>query len=523
MKKRVTLSGKRFLMIWVVAAVVCLLMNVYAQTMETAPAVEKEPRAAFITCNEMVDEGLFESIKRRTEQAIAEGCDYLVYEIDTFGGRVDSAYNIWSYILQDINKREGLHTIAYVRTKAISAGALISVSCQNIVMKENTQIGDCAPISMGGELEGVEREKVESPLRSFFATAAQANGYPEGLLKAMVTIGIEVWRVKNLETGDYEYFESDMLPDDGTKYDLEGKKRIDSDEHLLTLSAAQALEYGISQATVQGSDDGAREGVLAFLEARDGVAIVRPLSYYQPNWSEQMVRWVTSPAVSGILMLIGMLGIYIEIKTPGIGLPAAIAVIAFGILFGSKFLIGMANWWEIGVFILGVLLLLVEIFAIPGFGVAGILGIVLIFFGLIAMMVNNPPDRLPIPVSPMDWEQLQSYMISMFLGLLGFIIVAFFLARYLPGLPVARRLILASEDSPIEVRSGGFARPSESVGVTVGQVGITTSTLRPCGIAEFDDTRLDVISQGELIEPGRKVQVVAIEGNEVIVRSVNEV
>ena len=150
----------------------------------------------------------------RTESALHEGADYLIYEISTYGGAVDAADDIAKYLIQKVAPRG--HTVAYVATEAISAGALISVSCRDIIMQENTTIGDAAPITLGGTLEGVEREKAESFVRAAFLRAAEANAYPPLLLQAMVTMQIEVYRVRNLDTGKDEFFEGDNLPTDPT-------------------------------------------------------------------------------------------------------------------------------------------------------------------------------------------------------------------------------------------------------------------------------------------------------------------
>ena len=196
----------------------------------TSPLPASSPRdakAAIIPCKGMIDPALFYSIKRRTEIALNDGADYLIYQISTYGGRVDAADDIAKYFIQDAAARG--HTVAYVATEAISAGALISVSCEDIIMRENTTIGDSAPISMGEKLEGVEREKAESFIRAAFQRAAEANGYPELLLKAMVTVQIEVYRVRNLQTGKYEFFEGDNLPTDANQYDVAGAQEINGD------------------------------------------------------------------------------------------------------------------------------------------------------------------------------------------------------------------------------------------------------------------------------------------------------
>ena len=156
-----------------------------------------EAKAAVITCKDTIDYGLYISIKRRTKIALDEGANYLIYQIEPYGGLLESADSISKYFILDIPRIDSqAHTVAYVTTEAISAGALISVSCQDIIMRENTTIGDCAPITMGGKLEGVEREKIESATRSFFVRAAKANNYPEALLKSMVSIQIEVYLIR---------------------------------------------------------------------------------------------------------------------------------------------------------------------------------------------------------------------------------------------------------------------------------------------------------------------------------------
>jgi len=182
-------------------------------------------------------------------------------------------------------------------------------------MKKATLIGDCAPIIMGGgKLEGVEREKVESPTRTYFVNAAKANGYPVALCKAMVTMNLEVYQVKNLQTNEYEYFEEEDLPTDSFVYGLEGKKLIVKGDQLLTLGADEAYSYGLARVVV---DD--LEEAVAFLEGRDKVAFGRPVETVDTNWSEGVVRWLNSPAVTGILLMVGLLGVYAELNSPGLG------------------------------------------------------------------------------------------------------------------------------------------------------------------------------------------------------------
>jgi len=479
-----------------------------------ADAGQPSAKAAVITCKGMIDDGLYKSIRRRTQVALDQGVQYLIYEIGTYGGFLDSADDISKYLILEIGKKA--RTVAYITTEAISAGAMISVSCQDIIMRENTTIGDCAPIMLGGKLEGVEREKTESFTRAAFDRAAEANGYPQALLRAMVTMQIEVYRVKNINTGEYEFFESDNLPKDPNRYDLDNKQLIVSNNEILTLTASKAFEYGITRAQVKDL-----AGALDFLAQHDGVTFVGQPMLLEPNWSEQMVRWVNSPAVMAVLVMIGLLGVYIELSTPGIGLPGMVAAICFAIIIGSKYLVGLANWVEVALFIVGVLLLMIEIFVLPGFGIAGTLGILCILAGIFGMLIRNPPDRLPWPQTSLDWQIFLNGVLGLSFGIIGFIVLIWLFARYLPKFQFLSGLILvpttAKQTSVVQV-SMTFPPEIKSTAINVGDIGEVTSTLRPTGKARFGDAIVDVVATAEFLDQGTKVKITEIHGNRVVVK-----
>ena len=484
--------------------------NISDASLESVPTA----KAVVIPCKGLIDQALFESIKRRSETAMAAGADYLVYEIGTYGGLVDAADSIAKYFIQTVGDRA--RTVAYVTTEAISAGALVSVSCNDIVMRKSTTIGDCAPITLGGKLEGVEREKAESFIRAAFQRAAEANGYPELPLKAMVTMQIEVWRVTNLQSGHWELFEGKTLPTDANEYDVEGAEEIVGPDELLTLTASQALEYGVARAVVDDLD-----GTLAFLERRDGVVFPEAPIVLDTTWSERMVSWLNSPAVMGVLIMLALLGVYIELSAPGVGLPGLVAVICFALIIGSKYLTGLANWIEIILLFAGIALLLIEFLVLPGFGIAGVLGIIFVFAGLFGMLIGNAPDQLPWPETPQDWSTLTDGLLGMAFGFVGFLVLAALFARFLPRLRFMSGLILvpaAGQGSSVL----SITAPSESkqTGVRVGDIGRVTSRLRPAGRARFGDAIVDVVATAEFLDVGTSIEIIEIHGNRVVVRSV---
>ncbi len=485
-----------------------------AEESSIAPAETQGTKAAVIICEGMIDNGLYKSIQRRTQKALDNGVEYLIYEINTFGGGLMAAYDISEYFLHEVNSKA--HTVAYVSLKAISAGALISVACEDIIMKDKTRIGDCAPIVLGGKLEGVEREKIETDTRAAFAISAEANNYPEVLLKAMVTQQIEVYKIKNITTGKDEFFEGARLPKDPNTYDLDNKELIVKSDELLTLTASEALEYGVARAVVKD-----RAEILEFLEKRDSVTFAGEPMVLETNWSEEMVRWVNSPAVMAVLVMLAMLGVYIEFNTPGVGLPGLAAVICFTIIIGSKYLIGLANWVEVALFVLGILLLLIEFLVLPGFGIAGFAGIICIFAGLFGMLIKNPPDKLPWPQDAIAWSDFTWGIVGLSLGFAGSIVLVWLLSKHLPRIQFLSGLILA----PAVPRQSGeiplsMTTPPESktLSVKMGDSGEVVSKLRPTGKAKFGDAIVDVVAEGDFLDKGTKVEIIEIHGNRVVVK-----
>jgi membrane-bound serine protease (ClpP class) len=482
------------------------------------PNISKEPnqaKAAIITCTGLIDDGLYSSIKRRANSAVDMGATYIILEIETYGGLVKSADDISKFLILDLSKRA--RTVAYVNTEAISAGAMISVSCQDIIMRANTTIGDCAPIQMGGEsMADVEREKTESFIRAVFERAAQANNYPEPLLKAMVSRHIKVWRVKNLETGKYEFFEDKNLPANANAYDINRKELIDNENEILTLTARKANEYGIARAVVNDVNE-----AIAFLAKRDNVKFAANMIKSEPNWSEQLVRMLNHPTVSGILFMVGMLAVYMELKSPGLGLPGLLALICFGIIFGSRFLTGMATWWEIAVFAVGVALLAVEIFILPGFGFAGVLGILFILISIFAILVPNRPDELPWPKPDLNnsqWNLLSNGAWSFTLGFIGFVVLAYILSKFLPKTSFWSNLIIAPAQPGVKLHADVTAAPESDAVLAIGMTGTAITILRPSGKAKFGEAIADVVAEGDYIQKEKAVKIVLIQGNRVVVR-----
>jgi membrane-bound serine protease (ClpP class) len=219
--------------------------------------------------------------------------------------------------------------------------------------------------------------------------------------------------------------------------------------------------------------------------------------------------------------MIGLLGLYIELNAPGVGLPGLVAVICFAVLFGSRFLVDLANWVETAIFAIGVILLLIEIFIIPGFGITGVAGTVCIMVGLIGILIKNKPGELPIPRDAVDWYYLRTGAFGLALGFLGFLVMAWILAKFLPRFEMFRPLMLSPYKPDDSGQSGIVMTIPANVlqkKIEVGDIGKVVKKLRPAGTARFEHAVVDVVSDGEFLDVDTIVEIITINGNRVVVR-----
>ena len=229
---------------------------------------------------------------------------------------------------------------------------------------------------------------------------------------------------------------------------------------------------------------------------------------YETNWSEQLTRFLTSPAVAGVLMMVGLLALYMAFKMPGFGIPESVAICCFTILFLSKYLVGLANVFELALFGVGIILLAVEIFITPGFGVMGISGI-----GCVLASLVLASQKFIIPETDYQLDVLLMNLTTVLVALALSVVVFMVILRFLPKTPMLRRLIL----NTTEATESGYVVGSAEQRDLVGSNGVVLSTLRPTGRAEIDGQVLIVVADGEFIETGTSVVVSEVRGNRVVV------
>lgn len=453
---------------------------------------------SIIPLSGMIDGGIYNSLKRRVEIAKENGSNLIIFEIDTFGGQLEPAFEISEYISNIKNTK----TIAFIPTKAISAGSLLAISCNEIYMSPQAELGDCEPIvpSSEGGYKTVG-EKIQTVLRTKFRKFAEKNGYPVLLAEAMVTKEIEVYRVVTEEKPEGFYISGRELKEmtEEEKKKFTSRKLIIEEGKLLTMHAKEAKEYQFAKEIVEN-----RESLLKLLNIED----VTP-NVLETNWSEEMVRFLGR--ISPVLLGIGLAALWMEFKSPGFGLPGIIGILCLAIVFLSKHLVGLAETPEIIIFFIGIVLIAVEILFIPGFGIAGIPGIILILIGAILSFQD-----FTIPRTPYDVDMFVKNIFAVMCSLIGSGIAIFLLFKFMPGIPLFNRLVLTTS----ETSQSGFVIPPQPAGESslIGSKGKALTVLHPTGKIEVNNNTLDVVTEGEYIEKGQIVEIIEIRGNRIVVK-----
>lgn len=544
---------------------------------------------AVIKIDGVIYDYVYDSFQKRADRAVKGGASLIVVELDTPGGTVDSATKISRYI-----KALPVPTVAWIHDEAYSGGILVAAACNAIVMSPSSTTGDCAPIIPGMNLAPTERAKALSPVLAEFKDSAGRNGYDFALFHAMCELGVELYQIQNPSTsqvrivnqGDYAVLVKGVTVDDAraaarsragvpptgstppappptppvpapgaspipglplapviapptipvedlggfmpsgdTTDDERGQWRLVKQVHdgksLLTVREKIAADIGLSK----NSAINTHASLQSFLKAA-------AVTEVEPAWAESAAYWLTTPWVRAILIVIFFIGVFIEFQTPGHFIGAGIAAVALVVLLIAPFLIGLAQLWHLGLFFLGLVLLIIE-FITPTFGALGIVGVILMFAGLILSIV--PTAGGPITYAPPMWRQLQASIIWALIAFVGSVVGFFALAKYFGKLPFAQHLILRGAipgetadgpppdaDPDALAASGVYAQTAgaEAIGagtITPGLTGHAVSQLRPSGRAEINGRVIDVVTDGQWIDTGDPVRVTHVAGNRIVV------
>ena len=410
-------------------------------------------------------------VKRLLERAEAAGAPAVAIELNTFGGRLDAAVAIRDQLLD-----APMDTVVYINKRAISAGALISLACDRLAISPAGTIGAATPVMAGPvqEMPQAVEEKYLSYFRQEMRVTAEATGRDGDVAAAMVDPDVTI----------------DGLSEAGK---------------LLTLTTAQAIEYGIAEVEASSLD----EALVALGYGAGG-------SRVEPSWAETLAAFLTSQAIASILFM-GMLVLgYLELQSPGFGALGAGAALCFLLLYFGHYLVNLAGWEEVLLLVVGLALLLIELVVIPGFGVVGVLGLLGVLASAVLVLMAGDWSDLSFS-NPFSVEAFLQVMVTTAAALATITL----LMRFAPGMGRTRlgsRLVLTEGLR----RDAGYAAHDHAQDAIVGRRGTTTTALRPSGKAVFDGRRLNVETEGGYVDAGRPVVVLRVEEGRVVVRSAEE-
>jgi len=410
-----------------------------------------------------------DAIDPRTNRYSALGLDrakeinaaYVILELDTYGGVLTDADEIRTRIL---NYEKPIY--ALINKDAASAGALISIACDSIYMTKGSSIGAATVVSQDGT---AAPDKYQSYMRSIMRSTAEAKGRNPKMAEAMVDEDIDLDSIAT-----------------------EGK--------ILTLSTSEAIKYGFCEAEVNDLDD---------IMKRAGVEKFEVEEFKLSN-VERIISLFLNPFISGILILIIIGGIYFELQTPGVGFPILASIIAVILYFVPNYLNGLAENWEILLFIAGIILIVLEVFVIPGFGFAGVIGLICTIGSLILVMLNN--DIFDFSFVP--GEEIFIAAATVMLGMMGAIVIMFISGARLLNSNIFKRIALQETQD----RAHGYTSAFYGKQSMVGRKGKAYTRLRPGGKIEIEGIIYDAFTRGNFIDEGVKIEVMSDEGTSLKVR-----
>ncbi|HOP05546.1 MAG TPA: NfeD family protein [Tenuifilaceae bacterium] len=432
-----------------------------------------------INIKENIMPAAWRQVQSGFEEASQQNADIVLIHMNTYGGMVDMADSIRTKILNS-----PIPVWVFIDNQAASAGALISIACDSIYMRKGASIGAATVVDQSGN---VVPDKFQSFMRSTMRATAEAQGK---VWKVENGDSVEVWR------RDPRIAEAMVDP---SVY-IEGI--IDTGK-VLTFTTEEALRFGYCEGKAESVSE-----IFQITGIEDYT-----IAEFKPTFLDRIIGLLTNPVVSGILIMVIVGGIYFELQTPGVGFPLAAAILAAVIYFAPLYLEGLAQHYEVIIFIIGLALIAVEIFAIPGFGVTGISGIILVIIGLTLAMIDNDIFR---NTRPFSWIEILRPLVVVSVSLFTGLIASIVLSRRLITSPTFPGLALNSSLTKEE----GYVGIDTHQKDMVGKEGVAQTVLRPSGKVEIENEIFDAVSEEGYIDKGKKVRVVKDEAGQIYVMEV---
>lgn len=430
-----------------------------------------------------------------TSEVRDRGANWLGVRIDSSGGGLADCLRVADR-LAGFDPVD-VQTVSYVPVEAAGGAATVALACEQLVMHPEAHLGGT------GTLE-VDRQTIDAAVESIRNQVRPHEKFGWSLVAATIDPELELFTYSNIRTGEVRYFAPQEVAEQENADNWRKGARIKAAGEPLRLTSIRAKELGIATHVVNSFD-----------ELKKVYGFNRDPRMAQPNWALELIEALASPGLAFVLLVIGFVGIYVELHTPGVGAGAFVAAIAFMLFFWSNFLNGTAGWLEVLLFIGGVLFLLIELLVLPGFGIFGLGGGLMILASLVLAS-----QTFVLPQSDSELRELRHSLTILAGATLCVVIAAIAMRRYLPHAPIFRTLLLnppAEEDLIDLDHRESLADFTE----LIGQQGVAATNLMPSGKAEFNGRLVDVIAEGLPIERGQSIVVTKARGSRVVVSAID--
>jgi membrane-bound ClpP family serine protease len=500
---------------------VAAMYKMPAASLREDPLLGRNPIAWRIDVRGPVDGALAETLRRRIRRAIGQHANLLILQLECAGGDTLVARDL-ARDLRELKDDKGelpVMTVAYIPGHAPDTAVILALGCTEIVMHKDAELGDFSSLvfkSEGGELTEVDPDKNVMRLKDLKGLA-EDQGYSPALFGGMMDRRVTIyWATNRKDRRERRFLSEEELKDDRQSVNpIWGNEVLIKEggppwpkpaprAKLLILPADRAKEFGVARYTVDN---------LSELYALYGVDPSK-VKVAEADWLDDLAKFLCSSTMSIILVMVGVTCLILELKMPGLGIPGVISALCFVLFFWSHSqLAGQITMLAILLFLLGLVLIGLEVFVIPGFGVCGISGVLLMLLSLALVTVEKKPE------TSQEWMGFVTTLAKFGLALLGAVPAALVVAHYLPSIPYVNRLILKPEGEKSEELGEETPEPIRpELAALLGAVGVAATPLRPAGKVQFGDDFVDVVAEGGYVVAGTRVQVVEIEGNRIVVK-----
>lgn len=482
------------------------LYKIDPQNLREQIDASERARVRLIDVTQVIDPVLESFIDRQIQRSLAEGAQTLIFRINSPGGYLLSGTNLANKIAE-LEERK-VRTIAFIPEQALSSAAITALGCDEIYIGRNGQIGDAGVIMkrFDGAFERAP-EKIVSPLLQTLRSLADRKHRPAGIITAMTLKDQEVFQVRHRETGRIWYMTDEELQDRDEW--VKGQLVPESAEGLLlTLQGERAVELRVAAAVADNLEE---------LKERLNIPPDVELRAVGRTWVDALVFWLNQPFITGFLLFLAIICIYIELHLM-IGFFGICSAVFFGIFFWSRYLGGTASGLEVLLFLLGLACILLEIFIIPGFGVFGVTGGLLVLFSLI--LASESFNHIEPHVNS---QRLLQVLMMIGFPILGVMVSSYFLSKYLPQMALFQAVVLtppvkkhAGDTDTLLLRPDLVDQPRNEL--SIGEQGLSITALRPAGKGQFNRRMFDVVTQGPYLQAKTPIEVIEVHGNRIVVR-----